>query len=65
VPAGRHDKPNVVNAGLTDETGFYAIPGINYGAGTTFIAKPSKNFYFNQSLEFNSVNQPVRRADRF
>ncbi|MEO0007177.1 MAG: hypothetical protein RJA20_1373, partial [Bacteroidota bacterium] len=50
------DKPNVVNAGLTDATGFYEIPGINYGAGTTFVAKPSKNFYFNQSLEFNSVN---------
>ncbi|MEN9415885.1 MAG: hypothetical protein RLZ62_2189, partial [Bacteroidota bacterium] len=51
------DKPGVVNAGLTDETGFYAIPAINYGAGTTFIAKPSKNFYFNQALEFNSVNE--------
>ena len=51
------DKPNVVNAGITDETGFYEIAGINYGGGTTFTAKPSKNFYFNQSLEFNAANQ--------
>ncbi|MCF8247141.1 MAG: T9SS type A sorting domain-containing protein [Saprospiraceae bacterium] len=51
------DKPNVVNAGITNETGFYEIAGINYGGGTTFTATPSKNFYFNQSLEFNGVNQ--------
>ncbi|MFM8489651.1 MAG: LamG domain-containing protein, partial [Bacteroidota bacterium] len=59
------DKPNVVNAGLTDETGFYAIPGINYGAGTTFIATPSKKFYFNQSLEFNSVNNQYAELTDF
>ncbi|MFM8362108.1 MAG: LamG-like jellyroll fold domain-containing protein, partial [Haliscomenobacter sp.] len=46
------DRPNVVNAGITDETGFYEIQGINYGAGNTFKAIPSKEFYFNQSLEF-------------
>ncbi|MFN5236832.1 MAG: LamG-like jellyroll fold domain-containing protein, partial [Bacteroidota bacterium] len=59
------DKPNVVNAGLTDETGFYAIPGINYGAGTTFVATPSKKFYFNQSLEFNSVNNQYAELTDF
>lgn len=51
------DKPDVANAGITNADGFYLIPGINYGAGTTFTARPFKNFYFNQSLEFNGVNQ--------
>jgi hypothetical protein len=51
------DKPAVVNAGVTDETGFYKIEGVNYGAGATFTAKASKNFYFNQSLEFNAANK--------
>ncbi|MFM8450453.1 MAG: LamG-like jellyroll fold domain-containing protein, partial [Haliscomenobacter sp.] len=50
------DKPKVVNAGVTDESGSYKIEGINYGAGTTFTARPSKDFFFNQSLEFNAVN---------
>lgn len=50
------DKPNVLNAGMTNEQGFYEIPGVNYGAGTTFRARPAKNFYFNQSLEFNAAN---------
>jgi hypothetical protein len=51
------DKPNVVNAGLTDETGFYEIAGVNYGGGTTFSATAAKNFYYNQSLEFNGANE--------
>ena len=51
------DKPAVVNAGATDETGFYKIEGVNYGAGGTFTAKASKSFYFNQSLEFNAANE--------
>ena len=51
------DKPEVANAGMTNEDGFYKIPGINYGAGTTFTARPFKNFYYNQSLEFNGVNE--------
>jgi len=51
------DKPNVSNAGLTNEDGFYKIPGVNYAAGTTFTARPAKNFYYNQSLEFNGVNE--------
>ncbi len=51
------DKPLVVNAGITDETGFYKIEGINYSSGTTFKAIPSKEFYLNQSLEFNGVNE--------
>jgi hypothetical protein len=51
------DKPDVANAGMTNADGFYKIPGINYAAGTTFTARPSKNFYYNQSLEFNGVNE--------
>jgi len=50
------DKPNVVNTALSDTSGFYKIVGINYGAGNTFSVRPSKNFYFNQSLEFNTTN---------
>lgn len=50
------DKPPVVNAGVTDEEGFYTIESINYGTGTTFTATPSKKFYFNQALEFNALN---------
>jgi hypothetical protein len=55
-PTWTTDKPNVLNAGLTSENGFYEIPGVNYGAGTSFTARPYKNFYFNQSLEFNAAN---------
>ena len=51
------EKPDIVNAGVTDETGFYKIEGINYGSGTIFTATSSKNFYLNQSLEFNGANQ--------
>ena len=51
------DRPEVINAGVTDETGFYEIAGINYGGGETFTAQPYKNFYFNQSLEFNAANE--------
>lgn len=60
-----NDKANVVNAGVTDETGFYEISGINYGAGQTFTAVPSKNFYFNQSLEFNAANNSYANLTDF
>ncbi len=59
------DKPNVVNAGISDETGFYKIEGVNYGAGTTFTATPSKSFYFNQSLEFNAANDSYAELTNF
>lgn len=59
------EKPDVVNAGITDTTGSYKIAGINYGGGTTFTATPSKNFYFNQSLEFNAVNQSYADLTKF
>ncbi|MEI6411450.1 MAG: LamG domain-containing protein, partial [Bacteroidota bacterium] len=55
------DKPTVLNAGSTDETGFYQIEGINYSTGKTFTARVEKDFYYNQSLEFNAVN--TQRAE--
>lgn len=51
------DRPNVLNAGVTDASGYYLIEGINYGGGQVFTAKPSKDFNFNNALEFNASNQ--------
>ena len=59
------DIPNVVNAAISNENGFYKIAGVNYGAGTTFNVSPSKNFYFNQSLEFNASNSNYARLTNF
>lgn len=59
------DKPFVINAGITDESGFYKIEGINYSDGTTFTATPSKSFYLNQSLEFNGVNSTYANLTDF
>lgn len=50
------DRPNILNAGVTDESGYYLIDGINYGGGQNFTARPSKNFEFNNGLEFNATN---------
>jgi hypothetical protein len=59
------DKPDVVNAAISNENGFYKIVGVNYGAGTTFNVSASKNFYFNQSLEFNASNLDFARLTNF
>ncbi|MCC6463071.1 MAG: Ig-like domain-containing protein [Saprospiraceae bacterium] len=56
-PQWSDDRPDVKNAGITDASGFYQIDGVNYGSGNTFSASARKSFYFNQSLEFNGVNQ--------
>ncbi len=50
-----NDRPNVLNAGITDESGYYLIDGINYGGGQNFTARPSKDFEFNNALEFNKT----------
>lgn len=55
--AWSNDRADVVNAGITDEAGYYSIAGVNYGQGTTFKATASKNFYINQSLEFNKSKE--------
>ena len=50
------DRPNVLNAGFTDESGYYLIDGINYGGGQSFTARPNKDFEFNNALEFNATD---------
>lgn len=46
------DRPPVRTSGLTNEEGYYKIESASYGTGTTFLAKPSKNFYAHRSLKF-------------
>jgi hypothetical protein len=59
------DRASLVNAALTNESGFYEISGVNYGPGSTFTAKAAKNSYFNQSLEFNGANQTYANLTNF
>jgi len=49
------DTPNLLNAGITDIDGFYAIEGVNYSTVQSFTARPSKIFYDNYALEFNAA----------
>lgn len=49
------DTPQILTAGKTDETGFYAIEGIDYSKQQSFVATASKNFFNNQSIEFNAA----------
>ncbi|MBK9981979.1 MAG: T9SS type A sorting domain-containing protein [Saprospiraceae bacterium] len=46
------DRPPVHTAGITNEDGYYRIESASYGTGTTFLAKPSKNFYMHRALKF-------------
>ncbi len=46
------DRPQVHTAGITNEDGYYRIESASYGTGTTFLAKPSKNFYMHRALKF-------------
>jgi hypothetical protein len=39
------DRPPVHTAGITNEDGYYKIESASYGTGTTFLARPKKNFY--------------------
>jgi hypothetical protein len=50
-----NDAAPVNNAGFTDESGFYAIEGVNYSQAQTFTATPVKNFYSYYALEFNAA----------
>lgn len=59
------DNPGVLNAGLTDEAGFYNIEGIDYSSNGSFTATPKKSFYFNQALEFNAANQSYANLTDF
>jgi hypothetical protein len=56
-PSFTNDHSKVQNAGISDETGFYAIEGINYSKVENFTATPSKVFYERYALEFNAAYQ--------
>ncbi len=56
-PQFSSDTPSIQNAGISDVGGFYAIEGVNYSQEQTFTATPSKIFYSNYALEFNSAYQ--------
>lgn len=47
----------VINAGFTDDKGYYSIEGINYSKGEQFTARPSVNFYAKSAVEFNRAYQ--------
>lgn len=49
-----NDKPEVYNAGMTNEDGVYFIEGIDYSDASTFTVRPMKSFYRNQSIELNA-----------
>ncbi|MFN0014906.1 MAG: LamG domain-containing protein, partial [Saprospiraceae bacterium] len=51
------DLPTVRTAGMTNEEGFYRIEGVSYGTGTTFLARPSKDFYLHRALKFVRTEQ--------
>lgn len=48
------ERPPVRTAGKTNEDGFYTIESASYGTGTTFLAKPKKDFYMHRSLRFRN-----------
>jgi hypothetical protein len=50
------DKADVYNAGVSDETGYYLIDGVNYSNAESFRATPMKNFEFNTALEFTAAD---------
>lgn len=56
-PTFSDDSPEIMNAGITDGTGFYSIEGINYSKQQTFRAIPEKIFYQNFALEMNAAYQ--------
>ena len=59
------DKPEVYNAGISDETGYYIIDGVNYSTTENFRASPMKNFEFNTALEFNAADKPYGNLTNF
>lgn len=45
-------RPEVHTSGKTNGEGFYRIESVSYGTGTTFLAKPMKDFYMYRALRF-------------
>ncbi|MEM6321436.1 MAG: LamG domain-containing protein [Bacteroidota bacterium] len=54
-PTFTSNTPAILNAGITNNGGYYTIEGINYSAEQSFTATPSKIFYKNYALEFNAA----------
>ncbi len=46
-------RPPVRTMGKTNSEGFYRIESASYGTGTTFLARPSKDFYMYRALKFS------------
>ena len=59
------DHSRVQNGGMTDETGFYAIEGINYSKVENFSAIPSKIFYKSYALETNAAYEAYAELTDF
>lgn len=53
----RSDIPLVSTSARTDSTGFYTIESASYGTGTTFVTRPSKNFYMRWAVQFLKNNK--------
>lgn len=51
------DTPELLNAGITDEGGYYIIEGVNYSQTESFKARPGQNFYDHASVEFNVARE--------
>jgi hypothetical protein len=59
------DHSRVQNGGMTDETGFYSIEGINYSKVENFSAIPSKIFYKSYALETNAAYEAYAELTDF
>ncbi len=46
------DRAPIATSGVTNSSGYYRIEGVNYGTGTTFLAKPKKDFFKHRALQF-------------
>ncbi|MEM1358619.1 MAG: LamG-like jellyroll fold domain-containing protein, partial [Bacteroidota bacterium] len=59
------DDAGVLNGGMTDVGGYYAIEGINYSEEQTFQAEAAKNFYQHTSIEFNGAFESYANLTTF
>ncbi|HUR29943.1 MAG TPA: LamG domain-containing protein, partial [Saprospiraceae bacterium] len=59
------DRPPVHTAAITNEDGFYMIESASYGTGTTFQAKPHKNFFRHRSLKFDKAENDYAELPDF
>ncbi|MBL4651239.1 MAG: hypothetical protein JKY53_00030, partial [Flavobacteriales bacterium] len=59
------EDPGVKSSGISNSSGYYVIPDVNYGAGTSFNVTPSKYVSFNYALEFSSTEQNYATSPNF